>query len=435
MGKLSEGYSPSGAEDEAQRPPEGVKSEPRDQEMAHEGSSAHQTASQPEKPPFTGQKRTFASTATPAANTPTNPGNIPGNAETPSSTPHTGQTPSNSGLLALLGPNVTSFPYSEQAYIDSIRLRAEQERTKQEFYRLEVASKNLAILQLAVRANIPLHMIPMMCVGGPIEDPETAGTAGNTQKRRTPPSLGHEGVSTPVNSADARFRGRDVDSLNASPVAPLNFRFGAGSISRRPLSPAKIGAAAVANLATPTTPFRPSLQRRTLPLHQRHFSMPTESTRSDYSRGTVAPIRRPGPLQSPQGSTPAIQVRAAPAQLLQQQLRSNLPPSQELMTLLQHIIQFHHWRPEMGGPGPPQQPPYRLQQMTQTHKRHKLNSAMSVDMTALEPDIKLIKEELDNDHDMLVDTSASTITEPRDKDHRNVGRYPHDILSPTLLAQ
>lgn len=436
VGKLPEGYRPLEAQKECQEPPKGVKTEARDHEMATDKSSAQDGPGDTEKAPFTGLQGPHIPTATPAASTPPNPGsrppNAPGTAETPASVSQTGPPQANSGLLALLGPNVTAFPYSEQAYIDSIRLRTEQERTKQEFYRLEVASKNLAIMQLAVRAKIPSHMIPMMCVGGSVEDAESRG---NTQKRHTPPSLGPEPVSTPGSSGDARFRSRELDSLNASPVAPLNFRFGAGSSSRRPLSPAKIGAAAVANLATPITPYRSSLQRRTLPLHQRHFSMPTESTRSDISRTTSAPVKRPGPLQSPQGSTSAIQVRPAPAQPLQQQQRSALPPSQELMTLLQHIIQFHHWQPEMGGPGPPQQQAYRFQPIPQSHKRHKLNSGMSIDMTAQDSDIKLIKEESDNDQDMLMDTSTTTAAEPRDKDQRNLGRYPHDILSPTLLAQ
>ena len=64
------------------------------------------------------------------------------------------------GLLALLGPNVTSFPFSEETFLNALKLRAEQERTKQEYYRVETANKNLAILQTALRAQMPVNMIP-----------------------------------------------------------------------------------------------------------------------------------------------------------------------------------------------------------------------------------------------------------------------------------
>ena len=69
------------------------------------------------------------------------------------------------GLLALLGPNVTSFPFSEETFLNALKLRAEQERTKQEYYRVETANKNLAILQTALRAQMPVNMIPLLCVG------------------------------------------------------------------------------------------------------------------------------------------------------------------------------------------------------------------------------------------------------------------------------
>ncbi|KAL7666191.1 Uncharacterized protein ABC855_g1785 [[Candida] zeylanoides] len=327
----------------------------------------------------------------------------------------------NEGLLALLGPNITSFPYSEQAYVESVKLRAEQERTKQEYYRHETAARNLAILQTALRAQIPSHMIPMMCVGSdPLQQ----------QPSTRPPSV------------DIR-RGSmgQPDVYNASPVPPMQYRFGAGSgtagppggsglaptmgSSARPQSPAKIGAAAVANLATPTTPFR---SKR----HQRHYSMPTESvTRSpgrsvDLNRISEHSARHKSPslqpaapasaLSTPQGATSQIYVKPAPAQPLTKQTRQGHQPSQESMTSLQHIIQFHHWKPEFPGQ---QQPSQHQQQQQphppQPHKRHKSHSDnMSVDLSTATPAIRV------DEADVSMDTE--------DKEGREGKAYP-DILT------
>ncbi|EGW33378.1 uncharacterized protein SPAPADRAFT_60730, partial [Spathaspora passalidarum NRRL Y-27907] len=50
--------------------------------------------------------------------------------------------------------------------------------------------------------------------------------------------------------------------------------------------------------------------------------------------------------QSPMSGASTLQVKPIPAQPLHKQSRSALPPSQESMTSFQHIIQFHHWKPQ-----------------------------------------------------------------------------------------
>lgn len=219
-------------------------------------------------------------------------------------------------LLALiLGPAYSHIPLTDSAMVvEALRLRTEQEKSRQEQIRLEIANKNHAILQLALQNDVPPALIPSMCVGGqslPSEEPK--------QPRPT-----------------------RADPENASLVAPLNFRFGAGSANqaRRPLSPAKIGAAAVANLTNPITPYRPA--QKTLPAHQRHFSMP-ESLGDKEDKHKKPPAKA---IHSPLGSTSSIQVKPLPAQPLHKQARTSQPPSQESMTSFQHIIQFQHWRPE-----------------------------------------------------------------------------------------
>lgn len=204
-------------------------------------------------------------------------------------------------LSLLVGADLAALPLSEAALLEALKLRSEQERTKQEQFRAETAARNLEIITMAQRHDVPPHLWPQMVLGKP---------------------------------ALARLED------NAAPVPPASFRFGSPAPlvpsiqvpNRRPLLPAKLGAQAVASLANPVTPYRPA--HRTLPAHQRHFSMPDK-------RAPVLP------------SSLALQARTAH--------RPRPPPPQEAMLLFQHVIQFHQWKPESPGP---------------RHKRHKLHDML-----------------------------------------------------------
>ncbi|PSK40822.1 hypothetical protein C7M61_000480 [Candidozyma pseudohaemuli] len=332
--------------------------------------------------------------------------------------------PPRATLDLVLGPQFASIPLTEANLVEALRLRSEQERSRQEQLRLELALRNLAILQTAIQNEVPPHMIPSMCVGSV---PESRGFPDH-QKRPSDsfaaPDQSHSSQA-PTGPGIAR-----QDHDNASSVAPLNYRFGSGS--RRPLSPAKIGAAAVANLSNPITPYRPA--QKTILAHQRHFSMPAETPKSmDRSGERSGPRTRlltKSHLQLPLGATSSIQVKPSPAQPLHKQARMPQPPSQESMTSFQHVIQFHHWKPE--NPGQPERSPER------THKRHK-SGDMSVDLghlrhsSRLSVDLTSFKRE---DPDVLMDTSDVTLQEPPKKQEtdtnsetsQSLGRFPHDIL-------
>ena len=126
------------------------------------------------------------------------------------------------------------------------------------------------------------------------------------------------------------------DTFNVNPGPPLGFRFGAGSSTssvsgRRPLSPAKIGAAAVANLATPTTPYRgssstASTSTRRSAAHHRHSSLPLDTSGISHRLSSVtsgpesSELNRGQGLQSPlTGATSTLQVKPIPAQPLHKQ--------------------------------------------------------------------------------------------------------------------
>lgn len=406
------------------------------------------------------------------------------------------------GLLSLLGPNVKSFPLSEEAYIESIKLRTEQEKTKQSYYKLETANKNLLMLNTALKANIPPNLIPLMYV--PNEDVNA--------KPNIDPGF-KSGVKLESSSAvfspfqqGNRAGVRNLyqqDTSSSSLVPPINYKFGGSNTpnaTRRPLSPAKIGAAAVANLATPTNPYKNN-RRNILPLHQRHFSMPAPTSSVTPNRNRATPgdlnaidttlqpqnkLKPPsnistlnasgntsdsGTLQSPLGATSSIQVKPSPAQPLHKLTRLANPPSQESMTSFQHIIQFHHWKPD--GPSVGSSTggsPMRM------HKRHKSSSEnMSIDLTPNsfsninenapvirvnnshdidinsndDQDVDDDEDDDDNDNDVddddditmetstITDINVSKIprTESFDDSNNdtllNIGRYPHDILSPS----
>ncbi|KAG7195692.1 uncharacterized protein KQ657_002073 [Scheffersomyces spartinae] len=458
------------------------------------------------------------------------------------SSPNRSETPKqNLGSLgSILGPELSDVLYSEGALIEAIRLRIEQEKTQQEAYRNEIASKNLDILQTALRAQVPVQLIPQMCVSSSLIAEQnqlqqlqtmyassvhpqhhqqrllliasqTSTSSSSQVVNQMPPGqaqaqahhLQHGYQHQPQGSFSQSYgpqfasqqkvpntgllppghysggernaRGYPVtslarpDTLSASSVPPLNYRFGGPSMpstsastmsspsyltSRRPLSPAKIGAQAVANLnMPPTTPSKRSAS--SLYLHQRHYSMPVDTSSTESPLGqtqSITPQRGNkassstkknqqqggvGPTSSSlSGTTARIQVNPLPAQPLHKQKKLGQPPSQESMTSLSHIIQFHHWKPENPGsssgssniptvmgsgatpiistgtststPGPsPRLGPNR------NHKRHKLES-MSIDVGSRAPSKLTTPDENTSDHDLTLDddTDTSRLAEP-----------------------
>lgn len=370
-------------------------------------------------------------------------------------------------LEQVLGPQFASIPLTEASLVEALRLRTEQERSRQEELRLELALRNLAIIQAAVQNDVPGHLIPSMCVGGSLEPllallarsqlPQAQQALLHVPQllfQHLHPDFHHRRASdvpkSPYQAPEPSIpqgsglgalpriaRGYDQD--NASLVAPLNYRFGAGS-SHRPLSPAKIGAAAVANLSNPITPYRPAKQ--TLPTHQRHFSMPAETLLakdrpSERSGPRTRLLTKPSQLQLPLGATSSIQVRPSPAQPLHKQARTTQAPSQESMTSFQHVIQFHHWKPENPGQQPEGSP-----ERQHSHKRHK-SSDMSVDLGQKtlsfarhtpQPSMEAGSSVKRDDPDVSMDTSDVTITEttkrPDTETNSETSRSPsrHDVL-------
>lgn len=395
-----------------------------------------------------------------------------------------------SGLLLLLGPNVKSFPFSEEAYMETIKLRAEQEKTKQEYYKVETANKNLTILQTALRAHIPPNLIPQLFLSSNTEVVSTPGA--ERQLRGDRPLAGTGSPFLP------QTKSNEAQSYELPPPAvnPSAYKFGGTHTpthsNKRSLSPAKIGAAAVANLMSPTTPYKSGSKPTSLPYHQRHFSMPNESSYSNIynvpkytesakpdlsaqqklkSPGTLMmghnsnlnPVPSQTSLQSPAGVASNIHVKPSPAQPLYKLSKLTRTPSQESLTSLQHVIQFHHWKPDEPNNDPMNTTTHSQQEHPRSHKRQKSSTdTMPIDLTPTRfqpqsaPEIRINQsegsdrifyEEQDHDNTMNadvtmdtsigdVDTSKKQSTALRNNNTKvqnqqaNTGNFPHDILSP-----
>lgn len=238
-------------------------------------------------------------------------------------------------ITSLLGDDLHDSPYSEAAILELVKLKIEQERTKQQQIKLDIATKNYNIMTTALNAKISSHLIPQMCVnpnddqsiqtgsqitnvGGNMTGPHssTPHSSAASPFPPPPPSIGLQQSQThplwtPVQTSGSHSRSNSQDFG----AIPLNYRFGGGSTTstsnpntsshlhpssagssgstgststgppqfmRRPLSPAKLGAQAVANLnhssSSSSYRFPPGPQRTPLiPQHQRHFSMPADT--------------------------------------------------------------------------------------------------------------------------------------------------------------
>ncbi|CAH6721352.1 hypothetical protein CLIB1444_06S00210 [[Candida] jaroonii] len=294
--------------------------------------------------------------------------------------------------------DMKDFPFSESAFLEAVKLKMEQEKTRQEQIKLDIAKKNHDIITAAISANIPGNLIPSMCI--------TSSTEESTSSHHS--------------------RSNSVD-YNAP---PLNYKFGGNAVTSstaptqsnsRSSSLAKVPQV---NLKSPSSTYRPV---RTPLSHQRHYSMPVVQNPSidlgkidtqtqqyqqfqNKQKNQVTPpyvgqyppqlyqypqmyqyppqlaVQTPQSSKSPNKShsrsrsSSTVKSSGKSSTLQSSSSRSNNPPSQESMTSFQHVIQFQHWKPEdpassYDQPGVSGILPER------SHKRHKSNfDNMSVDL-------------------------------------------------------
>lgn len=90
-------------------------------------------------------------------------------------------------LRSLLGIDIPSWPFTEYSLVSAIALRTEQERSKQEALRLQTTQASFRLIQYAMEAGIPPHLIPSLILGNPPKS-EVISNLENEPPEMHPPS-------------------------------------------------------------------------------------------------------------------------------------------------------------------------------------------------------------------------------------------------------
>lgn len=98
------------------------------------------------------------------------PSTVPGDGSSDTEAKHSESrhTSPRQGLGYLLGSSFNDFPVNNDTLAEALRFKAEQERTKQEYYRLEHRKRSLELLNSAIRAGIPSSSLALV-FGSPEE--------------------------------------------------------------------------------------------------------------------------------------------------------------------------------------------------------------------------------------------------------------------------
>lgn len=181
----------------------------------------------------------------------------------------------NEQLAQLLGLGTTAeWPYSEKSLIEMVQLQREKEITKQQYYKLENTNKSIELLKLALNSQVPSYLIPIIFSGESLNEDLVGKLALSQpvipQRNNTP------GQQSPGRKLYANYQPQQHQPDQQHPQMqhnntqqPSSSNLGPPVSFHRPLSPAKIGAAAVAQLDRGRYP--------TSPIHKRNHSMPVHS--------------------------------------------------------------------------------------------------------------------------------------------------------------
>ncbi|CCC71281.1 hypothetical protein NCAS_0G03940 [Naumovozyma castellii] len=233
---------------------------------------------------------------------------------TPNNNPVHYRSPSNPGiqpssvsksfLESIFGDNVSIRELPEQTVLKSLDLKIEQERTKQQYYKLQNVTKSIELFKLASSSGVPPNHIYNLFSNADQLPQGTANSAGITndlqpaqnsiriKKEPTQPSVyKFPPISIPNNNNNS--------SNGLSSPLPSSRHISKPSFQRRTNSPARIGAHAVAALSESIllkeNPEESNMEERskfgsplpirkinynpnTSTIHNRNLSLPTLTT-------------------------------------------------------------------------------------------------------------------------------------------------------------
>jgi hypothetical protein len=243
-------------------------------------------------------------------------------------------------LVALLGPGFTTWTHSDESLIQALNLRAEMERTKQEYYRLEIWHRSLELLREATAYNVPPSSVPVLfqstatafdhhqTAAAAAAAASAAGAVGSDIPSST--ASGGGGVSKPKLSVPHDRERFPTHQRNMSlPPQPLTEQSKRGPPPPPPPPP----------INAPT--FRPS--------HQHHVSMsalPVYGSPGRYSSSSSSTASRAWQTSQPYFPPPP----PVPPSTM-----SNTSPSSPSSSL--QVLTFHHWQPNQGKPSGTASPP------------------------------------------------------------------------------
>ncbi|CCH43629.1 hypothetical protein BN7_3182 [Wickerhamomyces ciferrii] len=203
-------------------------------------------------------------------------------------------------LARLLGLGPTAeWPHSEKSLIELIELQKQKEVTKQEYYKLENKTKSIELMNYSLQAGIPSYLIPMIFSGDTIGDDVVQKLIASQQQqlqqvsihskpitRQTSPSRPLYTAYQDQHQQQQQQQHQQQHHSHQNPIQRPTQNLGPPvSLHTRPLSPAKIGAAAVAQLDRGRYPSSP--------VHKRYQSMPNNSPSLNNSPNPVVVVNSP----------------------------------------------------------------------------------------------------------------------------------------------
>ncbi|CUS24008.1 LAQU0S13e01222g1_1 [Lachancea quebecensis] len=193
------------------------------------------------------------------------------------SNPRGRERATNNVMSSLFGNECSEWPFSDASLTQALEFKTQQEKTKQQFYKLECVNRSIELLKTAMAANVPGHMVTQLFQGVSQETDAGRGPSERVEEKLPKVTI----------------------SPRSGESAPLNYKFPPSSSSvsmhRRTNSPARIGAAAVASLAENNQLKEEDTNELPKPLPQQRSPLQFRTHRRNLS----LPVARPANLLQP----------------------------------------------------------------------------------------------------------------------------------------
>lgn len=228
-------------------------------------------------------------------------------------TPHNSNSPLEEQPRALFellfGAKVTESSVSEGALVKALDLKVEQERTKQQYYRLENINRSIELFKLARDLGVPPQDIsklfnPDASVGTTSSTVNAINNASNVIRENNPTEnvlkIGSSDLSHSESLSRQPLSYRFPPAGSNLPPKPVSINGGNLSSFRRTNSPARIGAHAVAALNDSVVLKEEEMSPSASPFMTRNIN---GSNYNSHSRNLSLPIARYSSPSIPSGMT------------------------------------------------------------------------------------------------------------------------------------